>query len=372
MAHVNSHAELPWSREATTATDCTFEQIAPYIGRIKTSIARSLIGEYTQPGELVVDPFAGSGVIPFEAALLGRRSWSGDINSYGFTLLDAKFRAPATEARAIARFRVAWGASQRRVSGIDLRSVPKWVRSFFHPRTLREALALRDELVENNDTFLTACLLGILHHQRPGFLSYPSSHLVPYLRNKKFPRSKFPEMYEYREIRDRMEAKIRRTYRRPPAKRTAAVRYLADARRLPLPRQIDAVVTSPPYMNELDYVRDNRLRLWFLERGLPATADIRRQDRERVFMDLLRDSFARLVRPLRPNGVVAIVVGDSRRGSTRVSGAALVKRVFAEPQFGRLRLERELRDTIPDIRRSRRSLSGTKRETVLVYRCTEV
>jgi len=27
---------------------------------------------------------------------------------------------------------------------------------------------------------------------------------------------------------------------------------------------IDAVITSPPYMDALDYARDNRLRLWFL------------------------------------------------------------------------------------------------------------
>ncbi len=60
-----------------------------------------------------------------------------------------------------------------------------------------------------------ACLLGILHHQRLGFLFYPSSHLVPYLRDKLFPRKMFASLYEERDVRLRMLAKLRRTYRRP-------------------------------------------------------------------------------------------------------------------------------------------------------------
>jgi DNA modification methylase len=74
----------PWSQEATTADDCTFEQLAPYIGRIKTAIARYLVKRYTRQGDLILDPFAGSGVIPFEASLLGRRTIAADISPYGY------------------------------------------------------------------------------------------------------------------------------------------------------------------------------------------------------------------------------------------------------------------------------------------------
>ena len=35
---------------------------------------------------------------------------------------------------------------------------------------------------------------------------------------------------------------------------------------LTLDCEVDAIVTSPPYMNALDYVRDNRLRMWVLDR----------------------------------------------------------------------------------------------------------
>ena len=78
----------------------------------------------------------------------------------------------------------------------SVRKVPMWVREFFHPETLRETLAWTLTLRERRRWFLLASLLGILHHQRPGFLSFPSSHTVPYLRKKAFPPAKFPELYE--------------------------------------------------------------------------------------------------------------------------------------------------------------------------------
>src|SRR5437763_1881925 len=96
---------------------------------------------------------------------------------------------------------------------VNLGAVPEWVREFFHPETLREVVAAFEEVNRSQDYFLTACLLGILHHVRPGFLSYPASHLVPYLRKSKFPPDEFPAMYAYRDLRSRLLAKIKRAYR---------------------------------------------------------------------------------------------------------------------------------------------------------------
>src|SRR4051812_35447856 len=96
--------QTPWSSEATTSVDCTFQQLAPYIGRIKTAIARYLIETYTRPDDLILDPFAGSGVIPFEAALLGRRTIASDISPYAYLLTSAKLGAPDSLAIALDRF----------------------------------------------------------------------------------------------------------------------------------------------------------------------------------------------------------------------------------------------------------------------------
>ena len=137
-----------------------------------------------------MDPFCGCGVVALEAAGNGRHVVAGDWNPYAVLLTRAKLFPPRDQETAESRLQRAWNLSRERVGKQDLRTVPQWVRRFFHPETLRNALAFRDVCLYLGDEFLLACLLGILHHQRPGFLSYPSSHLVPYLRNQKFlPRS---------------------------------------------------------------------------------------------------------------------------------------------------------------------------------------
>jgi hypothetical protein len=213
-----------WSSGSTVKTDWTFHQIAPYIGRMKTSMARALILDNSSAGDLVVDPFCGSGVVALEAAANGRAVAVGDWNPYAVLLTRAKLFAPTNESAAHKRLRKVWLASRTLLAEQDLRKVPTWVRKFFHPNTLRSALAFRDACVANGDDFLLGCLLGILHHQRPGFLSFPSSHLVPYLRSKKFPKSSFEEMYLERDVLSRLEAKVRRTYKRPASRKAVTRR----------------------------------------------------------------------------------------------------------------------------------------------------
>ena len=334
-------------------------------------MARFLIQRYTRPGDLVVDPFCGSGVVALEAIAGNRRVLAGDWNSYAVLLTRAKLYAPVTVEDAEARLRAIWKDSRKRLTYQDLRRVPVWIRRFFHKETLRSALAFRDECVEKRDDFLLACLLGILHHQRPGFLSFPSSHLVPYLRNRTFPRDCFPEMYEERDVLVRLHAKVRRTFRRPP-KPFLQPRSVAhvDARLLPVTDRVHAIVTSPPYMNELDYVRDNRLRLWFIERKLPDRNEPRGRSREEAFCGLLSDVCTRLGPKVVPGGRIILVVGDVSRGRRRPScTATLTHTVFSRERLLRgFKLDRVYCDTIPDIRRSRRECKGTKTETVLVYK----
>lgn len=366
-------SNVPWTSEATTSTDCTLHQIAPYIGRMKTSIAAYLVDRLTKIGDIVADPFCGCGVVPLEAVRVGRNVIAGDINHYGYLLTKAKLFAPRTEIDAMKSLDRTWNLSRQLLKDQDLRRVPLEIRKFFQPETLRSALAFRDACIHLHNHFLLACLLGILHHQRPGFLSYPSSHLVPYLRDKLFPKDNYPELYKERDVRSRLERKIRRTYRRPlPPNDCRKLIYKRDARRFPTDHLINAVITSPPYMNELDYFRDNRLRLWFISRSMPNLEDIRSVNREKYFTRLIRSTLVRLAKSIAPKGYFALVVGDTSRGlkgKGRVDSSLLVEKLFErEPVLNSFILIDKIIDYIPDIRRSRRDLSGTKRESVMIYR----
>ena len=93
MPAVNGH-RVPWSKSSTTATDISLHQLAPYIGRMKTSMARALISARTVKGDLIVDPFCGCGVVALEAAAMQRRVVVGDWNPYAVLLTRAKLFPP--------------------------------------------------------------------------------------------------------------------------------------------------------------------------------------------------------------------------------------------------------------------------------------
>ena len=360
-----------WSPKLTVRDSWTLHQIAPYIGRMKASIAAHLVERWTKEGDLVVDPFGGCGTVALEAAGRGRDVIAIDWNPYAAILTKAKLFPPANLPAARRRLATTWRISRELFSNQDLRRVPAWVRAFFHSKTLKYALAFRDACVYLKDDFLLACFLGILHHERPGFLSYPSSHLVPYLRDRKYPRADCHELYEARDVLPRMERKIERTYRRTPLPYRVSrdFRY-EDARLFPYVGPINTVITSPPYMNELDYVRDNRLRLWFIDRKLPHGLELAGRNRVAEFEVLMTSVCLRIAPWIVVGGRFVIVVGDATRGGGRTGRTGDLTRLLFDRErvLRSFRLEAVYSDVIPDLRRSRRECRGTKRETVLVFR----
>lgn len=354
-----------WS-EQEDDTFSSLHQLSPYIGKLKPQIARLLIEEYTKPGDMLVDPFCGSGSIPLEAHLAGRGVIASDVSPYAYLLTKSKLAPPSSASSAKRAFDRIFASSRLRAAP-EMSKIPDWVRAFFHPVTLNECLQFADECIAKRNHFLLACLLGILHHQRPGFLSFPSSHLVPYLRDKKFPRSEFPSMYEYRELPARMHAKIDRAFKVDRRNKLPAIKSVlcTDIRRLTLPGQVDSIITSPPYMNALDYHRDNRLRLWFLDR---ATQNYSPEptDRQAGLEAMVTDLVAKSRKSLRRGGRLVLIVGETvlRKRIKSHPSQAFSEAIEATNQFS---LVEAIRDHIPDIRRSRKHSQATKAEHVLVY-----
>jgi hypothetical protein len=346
--------------------ECTLHQLSPYIGKIKSSIAGELVKKYSKPGDLVVDPFAGAGTIPLESALQGRRAFGADISPYAKILSMAKLFPPRSLDDALEKAEVALAEAEA-LPTPDLRTVPVWVRQFFHPNTLREALNFAAIARLHGNEFLMACFLGILHHQRPGFLSYPSSHLVPYLRDRKYPRGKFPEMYAYRALKPRLLAKVRRSFKRfSPGRNIIGEFSLSPVQQLELPIRFDALISSPPYMNALDYGRDNRLRLWFIDQTTAERVDNDVTQRRQAFTDAISSLAHKVESGLRRHGYCVFVVGEELTSRSESHPSEVVVTTFknAAPS---LKLKRVLADNIPDIRRTRRECRGVKTEHFLIF-----
>lgn len=81
--------------------ESSLQQLAPYVGKLKTGIVNSLVQHFTKKGEWICDPFCGAGVVPFEALLLGRRAACSDLSRYAYCITRGKVEAPATKGEAI-------------------------------------------------------------------------------------------------------------------------------------------------------------------------------------------------------------------------------------------------------------------------------
>ena len=366
-AMIAAPAPATWAPPCTH-TECTLHQLSPYIGKIKSVIARDLIVRYTKRGDLVADMYCGSGTVPLEATLYGRRVFASDISKYAITLTRAKLHAPTRLTEALRDLDLLLTQAET-LPLPDLRAVPKWVRAFFHPRTLKETLRFTELLAQERCHFLLACTLGILHHQRPGFLSYPSSHLVPYLRSIKYPRSANPELYAYRPLAPRLAAKITRALKRAPERPLAPMIERVEessAETVKLPNDLDCIITSPPYMNALDYQRDNRLRLWFLGERLTDISDTSVS----TLGGFRRSTTAiakQLERKIRPGGhCIFVIAARAARKGARFPSHELMRILSCHAPS--LLLHEAFIDSIPDVRRSRKNIAGVKTEHILVFK----
>lgn len=353
------------------AKESSLHQLAPYVGKLKSGMVRAILQNLTKPGDTILDPFCGSGVVPLECVLTGRNTVANDLSPYAYVLTKGKLSAPHTEEEAMKQATDLADLVEAQAPFCDTSHMPLWVREFFHPRTLPEVVVAFQLLHEQQNYFLMACLLGILHHVRPGFLSYPASHLTPYLRPQKYPPQQFPEMYQYRDLRSRLLAKVARAYRKDftnASRQRSRYRVLElNAKSLPLEDgEVDAVVSSPPYFGALDYARDNRLRLWFLGVEDWKKLDAALTANDKVYIPDMAGCMKEMNRVLRPGGFCILVLGDvTRDGRTRKTSEILME-LASDATKEQLRPLTIHDDVIPDERRARRRTRTTINERILV------
>jgi SAM-dependent methyltransferase len=358
-------------RGSFNGRESTLQQLSPYVGKMKSGMAHALIGLYSRPGDIVLDPFSGSGVVSLEAALMQREAWANDLSPYAYVLTRGKLETPTSKDIALRRADDVLEEVELKAPLEDIEKVPDWVREFFHPVTLREIIVAFRLLRERKDYFLLSCLLGILHHQRPGFLSYPASHLVPYLRISKFPPAKFPKMYEYRDLRSRLIAKVTRAYKRPllPPKWEKRKYKVWQENSMALPIDdgvIHAIISSPPYFGALDYARDNRLRLWFLGCEEWKTLDAELTANSKVYIPQMSVCMKEMFRVLKTGGYCVLVLGDVERDGKIRRTAEILADMADEVTDGGFILETIYDDRVPDERRTRRRTKTTKFERIVV------
>jgi hypothetical protein len=249
--------------------------IGPYYAMFPAAFANKVIGEYTEPGDTVLDPFAGRGTAVFSAATLGRRGIGVEINPVGWVYTRAKL-APAGKDEVAGRFaELGVRAERYRDAAVDL---PPFFHHCYTPPVRQFLLAARAELNWRRsplDCTAMALLLVNMHGKREASLSNQ-------LRQTK---SMSPD-YAIEWWRDRgltppdvdpvafMKKKLDWRYAKGTPGKTESRVYLGDSlSRLPfLVRRMGQLgikparllLTSPPYQGITNYHYDQWLRLWLL------------------------------------------------------------------------------------------------------------
>jgi len=136
-------------------------------------------------------------------------------------------------------------------------------------------------------------------------------------------------------------------------------RYINDS-------TVDAVITSPPYMDTLDYARDNRLRLWFL--GVKDYKIVKRNEIGKIstFEEDMLSVLITMSKVIKPGGVCVFVLGDVIRNNHKYD-VPLIICELAKANVKQLYLAKKLTRNVPNNYRTIKSKRATKKETIIVF-----
>jgi len=304
-----------------------------YRACFKPQLPRFFVERLTKPGDLVFDPFMGRGTTLLEAALLGRVPSGCDANP-----LCQKLIAPRLNPPTILEV-------QERLAEIDFYAVakmPKDLLAFYHPQTLQQICALRSyllgreksHLLDAVDGWIQMVALNRLTGHSPGFFSVytlPPNQAVS-IESQLRINKRLGQTPEFRSVPDLILAKTKSLIGNlSEAERkilrgsgTDAEILVRSCERLPeiSDDSIDLVVTSPPFLNVVDYASDNWLRNWFVgldENTVQFVIHKKLADweasMERVLLELRRI--------LRPGGWIAFEVGEIQRGKIQLEDSVI-------------------------------------------------
>lgn len=299
-----------------------------YRACFKPALPRYFISRLTQPGARVYDPFLGRGTTALEAALLGRKAAGCDVNPLSRVLCAPRFAPPDPAAIAA------------RLAQIDFAArveLPEELLTFYHADTLQELCALRAWLLDGHaldatDRWIQMVATNRLTGHSRGFFSVytlppnqatsvQAQRRINARRQQVPPRRHVPQL-----ILEKSGDLLRGLTPRERSNLAAADPWLLTAGAEHTPElgdaSIDLVVTSPPFLDIVQYQADNWLRCWFC--GIDGTAVAITKSRSvTVWQEAMRKVFVELHRVVRPGGHVAFEVGEVRRAQVRLEEAVV-------------------------------------------------
>ena len=290
-----------------------------YRACFKAQLPEFFIDRLTAPGDAVHDPFMGRGTTPVQAALMGRQPVGNDINPLS-VLLSRPRLTPPTAAQVAERLKtVPWEAGE--IEREDL-------LVFYHPETLRRICALRRWLADcapldmTNpdpvDDWIRMVALNRLTGHSPGFFSVytlPPNQAVSVESQAKINanRQQVPTLRDVAAIINKKTRTLLKDGVMAPHPAALLGTGPADASAFIPDASVALVVTSPPFLDIVQYASDNWLRCWFAGIDVDAVA-IGMHRTETAWSSMVRNTLVEQARIVRPGGHIAFEVGEVRNG----------------------------------------------------------
>ena len=331
--HIPRYTNEFWTSKQRQAS--SIHEIS-YRACFKPQLPGFFINRLTKTGDIVYDPFAGRGTTIIESALTGRNVISNDINPLSAILSRARLFVPdmANLKKRLDEIPIIEGIE----SDINL-------SMFFHEKTLTEILSLRAYLnpplspfqkgdfidLEEVDEWIRMVATNRLTGHSNGFFSVytlpPNQAVSP--ENQRKINEKRNQKPEYRDTKKIILKKTKDLIKNLNPDQIKKLRDIGDQSvflnkdaRLTdeiKDNTIQLTVTSPPFLDVVQYTNDNWMRCWF--NGIDASEiekKITMSKKLNDWCDVMSDVFKQLFRITKPDGYVAFEVGEVRGGTIKL------------------------------------------------------
>lgn len=309
--------------------------LCSYQGKLKPSIANQLVSIFVPENGRVLDLFGGVGTIPLEAALQNKKSFSFDISPTAITISKAKLDVPSEKiVHQIINDLEIWiknnKPTPKEISECGSFGLNKSLKEYFHPKTFEEILSARNFFRSNGYTsaeyaLVMSALMHILHGNRPYALSRRSHGITPFAPTG---------VFEYKNLIEKLKEKVDRTL--PNVQRNnfqiGNVYYQDATKTWPENiKELDAIITSPPFFDSTRFYSANWMRLWFAgwdsvhfkTEPVNFVDELQKKD-----LSIYDNIFMQAKERLKENGVFVMHLGKSQKCDMANSLAERAQRWF--------------------------------------------
>ena len=297
-----------------------------YRACFKPQLPRFFIDQLTTEGDTVLDPFMGRGTTLIEAVLRNRYAVGCDVNPLSKVMCGPRLTPPTLDEVTA------------RLETLDLSyigALEEDLLVFYHEDTLRELYALRDyfknlgDKADSVDNWIQMVATNRLTGHSNGFFSVytlPPNQAVTADRQRII-NEKRNQVPEYRDTRSLILRKSKSLLRNLEATNLDSFKTYGKKSKIVIgssteiqeikAKSVSLVVTSPPFLDVVDYATDNWLRCWFNhvnQDDIPIWIHKKVTD----WSNAMTDAFKRMFTLLKKGGYVAFEVGEVRNGKIKL------------------------------------------------------